>query len=110
MHSIPPLSRFSPRALNFIASMVYGQEARVVLSHRVARPLVVALDSRTILADPDAAGFYDVFLGARLLRRRREADRDQLGDRVDRRRVRRWAAEEDAGLRRDFPGLSRLDG
>src|SRR5262245_42375520 len=105
------LNQFSPRALNFLGSLLFGQEARVVLSSRLTAPAVVALESRTVLLDEARAGLYDLCLAARLLRFRREArQRPGKKDRVSRKTVRRWVEEAEASLLRDYPRIQQLPG
>lgn len=109
------LQNFSSRGLNVLATIFGDIEARVILSERASRPLTVALESRTIVLDPQVAGLYDLALGARLLAHRRERSRgpvqpDRLDRWLTRQACRRWAADAHSGLHERFPCVGRLQG
>jgi hypothetical protein len=103
------LEQFSPRGLNFIGSLIYGQEARVVLSRRIEAPVVVALESRTVLLDPDRTGLFDLCLACRLLRQRRKLRAaEERFKRLSPRLTRTWVKEAEHDLLRAFPRIRQL--
>jgi hypothetical protein len=105
------LDDFSERALNYLASMVYGQDARVLVSPRAREPLTVAFGSRTLALHPETAGFYDLFLGARLLGQRRKFEGfHRAGRQVSRGVQRRWVRQAVASLSADYPRVQCLSG
>lgn len=109
------LDQLSPRVLNLLGSIFCDGDVRVVASPRAAHPLAVALDSRTVVLDPNCAGLYDLALGARLLRHRAlrhqgPADLEKRDRWLTRRAHRTLVPAAQAALRRDFPGIDRLRG
>jgi hypothetical protein len=104
------LVQFSDRTLNFVASMVLGQDARVLVSPRFVHPLSVAFNTWTISLNHDA-GLYDLFLGARLLSRRKDYKRKTDGTkRISQSVARDWTRQARQSLVRDFPRLQTLNG
>jgi hypothetical protein len=108
---LPPLTTFSQRALDLMGQIAYGQEVRVILTDRAEAPVTVAMASRTVLLHPRRADYYDLLLGARLLRRRREAERLQRerGE-IPPWMVRRWLRLDARRLAAELPGVARLPG
>jgi hypothetical protein len=109
------LQDFTSRGLNLLAMIIGDVEARVILSDRAVHPMTVALESRTIVLDPNVAGLYDLALGARLLGERRLREqgpedpkrRDRWLSLKARRKLAPAAHEE---LRKKFPCIARLNG
>lgn len=110
-----PLERFAPRALNLLGNIFGGGDVRVLLSTRAERPVTVLLDTSTVILHPHRAGLYDLAIGSRLLRHRRERRQGpQEPERLDRwltlKARRKWGPQAQADLRRQFPGIERLPG
>lgn len=66
------LEQLSQRTLNCLAASISGnQQANVLLSNRLAKPVAISYALHRIFARPDA-GLYDLFLASDLLRYRRQ--------------------------------------
>jgi hypothetical protein len=115
------LQHFTGRSLNLIASAFGAGDARVLLSDRVTVPISVALDTRTIVLDPQRCGPKDLILASHLIeknrvnRKRFEDANDEDSDRIEDDQLtaiarREWLRKSLQGIRKAYPGVSQLFG
>lgn len=109
------LDQFSQRGLNLLGTIFGAGDTRVLLSSRATHPATVALESRTVVLDPQRTGLYDLALCARLLqqqalRRSGRGPRARRDDWLTRKAHRQFVPRTHDDLRRAYPGIVRLPG